>query len=85
MLPGKLLCAAAKMQIFRTIALAIVATSGYIKYAQACITATTDLDGRDKPTVNATRTTNVYLTGDCIDGKLQEEHSSAEGSSYAKL
>lgn len=51
-----------------------VISSGYEQFASACITASSDLDGRSAPKVNATRTTNVYLTGDCINGKTVWEN-----------
>jgi hypothetical protein len=59
----------ATMQTFKGLLIAVAAISVHIATVEACISATTDLDGRSAPTSNATRTTDVYLTGDCIDGK----------------
>lgn len=42
---------------------------GYIGKAEACITAEQDLDGRSSPSSSASRTTNVYKSGACINGK----------------
>jgi hypothetical protein len=58
----------ATMQTFRKLLIAAAAISVHIATVEACISATTDLDGRNAPASNATRTTDVYLTGDCIDG-----------------
>ncbi|CAM0135469.1 unnamed protein product [Umbelopsis sp. WA50703] len=57
-----------------------VISGGCKRFVSACITASTDLDGRSAPTVNATRTTNVYLTGDCINVQCQTISETIYGS-----
>ncbi|KAH8551469.1 hypothetical protein BGW37DRAFT_537962 [Umbelopsis sp. PMI_123] len=68
------------MPIFKRLFVTVAAISVHITTIRACITAETDLDGRSAPTANATRTANVYLTGDCIDVKCQAIGDTLYGS-----
>ncbi|KAG2171602.1 hypothetical protein INT43_008328, partial [Umbelopsis isabellina] len=49
----------------------LVVAGLFASHAEACITAETDLDGRSAPKSSASRTTNVYKTGACINVKCQ--------------
>lgn len=57
-----------KMKFFNTLLVSAVVAGSYISNVQACISAKTDLDGRKSPSSSASRTSNVYKSGACING-----------------
>jgi hypothetical protein len=57
------------MKILNILLVTTAVAVGYIGKAEACITAKEDLDGRSSPSSSATRTSNVYKSGACINGK----------------
>lgn len=61
-----------KMKFLNTLMVAAVVAGGYIADVQACITAKTALDGRSSPSSSAARTSNVYKSGACINGRRRE-------------
>jgi hypothetical protein len=47
----------------------LVVAGLFSSQADACITAKAALDGRTSPSSSASRTSNVYKSGQCINGK----------------